>query len=72
MAAGDAEGSLRGVAALAGAWLGDEAELGGVLGDAAVEQAAIAIASAGPKRAMVRFMESSSFHAFRPKWGDWS
>jgi hypothetical protein len=56
MAAADAEGSVLGAAALAGAGLGEDAGVGGVLGDAAVEQAAIAIASAGPRRTMDRFM----------------
>jgi hypothetical protein len=60
MAAADAEGAVEGAvlgaAALAGAGLGEDAGVGAVLGDAAVEHAAIAIASAGPRRAMDRFM----------------
>jgi hypothetical protein len=58
MAAADAEGEgvvLR-AAALAEAGLGVDTGVGAALGDAAVEHAAIAIASAGPRRAMDRFM----------------
>jgi hypothetical protein len=56
MATADADGAVLGAAALAGARLGVDAGVGAVLGDAAVEHAAIAIASAAPRRAMERFM----------------
>jgi hypothetical protein len=46
MAAAEAEGALLGAAAVVGT----------ALGDAAAEQAAIAIASAGTRRVMDRFM----------------
>src|SRR4051794_38110234 len=56
MAAVDADGAMLGAAAVAeaGAWVG--AAVGATLGVAALEQAAIAIASAGTRMAMERFM----------------
>jgi hypothetical protein len=58
MAAADAEGAVLGAAVVvvvgAGLWV--EAAVGTALGDAAAEQAAIAIASAGTRRVMDRFM----------------
>jgi hypothetical protein len=56
MAAVDAEGAVLGDAAAVDAGLGVDAPVGDSLGDAAVEQAAIAIASAGTRRVMDRFM----------------
>jgi hypothetical protein len=55
MAGADAEGIALGAAAVA-AGLGVDAPVGAALGDAVAEQAAIAIASAGTRRAMDRFM----------------
>jgi hypothetical protein len=55
MAAAEAEGAMLGDAAVADAELGVDAPVGDALGDAA-EQAAIASASAGTRRAMDRFM----------------
>jgi hypothetical protein len=75
MAAADAEGAVEGAmlgaAALAGAGLGEDAGVGAVLGDAAVEHAAIAIASAGPRRAMDRFMTDGFLSCIRLE-GEWS
>ena len=56
MAAAEAEGSALGDAAGVAAGLGVGATVASGLGDAAVEQAAIAMASAGRSRAMDRFM----------------
>jgi hypothetical protein len=59
MAAADAEGAVLGAAAVAavlGVGFGVEALVGAALGDAPLEQAAIAIARAGTRRAMDRFM----------------
>jgi hypothetical protein len=53
MAAAGAEGTAPGDAAVVGA---AGAVVGTALGEAAAEQAAIAIASAGTRRAMDRFM----------------
>jgi hypothetical protein len=55
MAAAEAEGSRLGDAAVADAGLGVGAPVGAALGDSAVEQAAIARASAGTRRVMDRF-----------------
>jgi hypothetical protein len=56
MAAADAEGMALGAAAAVAAGLGVDAAVGTALGEAAAEQAAIAIASAGTRRAIDRFM----------------
>jgi len=56
MAAADAEGAVLGAAVVLEAGLGVDTGVGAVLGDAAAEQAAIAIASAGTRRVMDRFM----------------
>ncbi|HET9757821.1 MAG TPA: hypothetical protein VFP66_15050 [Candidatus Limnocylindrales bacterium] len=56
MAAAEGEGAVVGDAVVVGATVGVGAVLGPTLGDAAAEQAAIAIASAGRRRAMDRFM----------------
>jgi hypothetical protein len=56
MAAADAEGALLGDAAAVAAGLGVETGALEGLGDAAVEQAAIATASIGARRVMDRFM----------------
>jgi hypothetical protein len=56
MAAADAEGAVLGAAVVVEAGLGVGAPVGAVIGDAAVEQAAIAMASAGTRRVMDRFM----------------
>jgi hypothetical protein len=56
MAAADAEGAVLGEVAVVGAGVAVGAVVGAVLGEAAAEQAAIAIASAGTRRAMDRFM----------------
>jgi len=56
MAAAEAEGAMLGDAAVVDAGLGVDAPVGDALGDAAAEQAAIAIASAGTRRVMDRFM----------------
>jgi hypothetical protein len=54
--AADAEGAVLGAAAVVGAAVAVGAVVGDALGEAAPEQAAIAIASAGKRRAMDRFM----------------
>jgi len=56
MTAADAGGMELGAAAVAAAGLGVEAAVGTALVDEEVEQAAIAIASAGTRRAMDRFI----------------
>jgi hypothetical protein len=56
MASADGEGAMLGDAALVVAGLGVDTAVGAALGDAADEQAAIAIASAGTRRTMYRFM----------------
>jgi hypothetical protein len=56
MAAADAEGMLLGASEAVAAGVGVEAAVGTGLGDAALEQAAIATASAGTRRAMDLFM----------------
>ena len=56
MAAAEAEGAALADAAVVDAGLGVDAPVGVALGDAAAEQAAIAIASAGTRKAMDRFM----------------
>jgi hypothetical protein len=56
MAAADAEGIALGAATAVAAGFGVEAADGATLGAAVVEQAEIAIASAGTRRAMDRFM----------------
>jgi hypothetical protein len=60
MVAADAEGMALGAAAAVAAGLGVDAAVGTALGDAAAEQAAIAIASTGTRRAMDRFMIDDS------------
>jgi hypothetical protein len=62
MAGADAEGIALGAAAVA-AGLGVDAPVGAALGDAVAEQAAIAIASAGTRTAMDRFMTVLPFQA---------
>jgi hypothetical protein len=56
MAAADAEGAGLADAAVVGAGLEVEAAVGTALGDEPAEQAASAMASAGTRRAMDRFM----------------
>jgi len=57
MAAAEAEGAMLGDAAVVGAAVAVGAVVGAALGEAALlEQAAIAMASAGTRRAMERFM----------------
>jgi hypothetical protein len=56
MVAADAEGAALSDGAVVGATLGIDASVGAALGDALLEQAAMAIASAGTRRAMDRFM----------------
>jgi hypothetical protein len=56
IASADADGALLGTADTVGAGLGVAVAAGGALGDEAVEQAASAMASAGTRRAMDRFM----------------
>jgi len=56
MTAADAGGMELGAAAVVAAGLGVEAAVGTALGDEEVEQAAIAIASAGTRRVMDLFM----------------
>jgi hypothetical protein len=56
MAAAEAEGAALGDVAVVDAGLGVDAPVGVALGDAAAEQAAIASASAGTRKAMDRFM----------------
>jgi hypothetical protein len=57
MAAAEAEGAMLGdAAAVVGAGVAVGAVVGDALGEAALEQAAIAMASAGTRRAMDRFM----------------
>ncbi|HEX6869158.1 MAG TPA: hypothetical protein VF119_10160 [Candidatus Limnocylindrales bacterium] len=54
--AADAEGAVLGAAAVVGAGVAVGAVVGAALGEAALEQAAIAMESAGTRRAMDRFM----------------
>ena len=62
MAAADAEGIALGAAAVVvGAAVGVEAVVGAALEEAVLEQAAIAMASAGTRRAMGRFMTGLPF-----------
>src|SRR6478735_2184077 len=56
MVAAEAEGALLGTGAVAGAAVGVGAVVGATVGEAAAEQAAMAMASAGTRRAMDRFM----------------
>jgi hypothetical protein len=56
MASADGDGAVVGVGAVVGAGLGVGTAMGVALGDAADEQAAIAMASAGTRRTMGRFM----------------
>jgi len=63
MAGAVPEGAMLGDAAVVDAGLGVDAPVGVALGDAAAEQAAIAIASAGTRRAMDRFMTETSLQA---------
>ena len=57
MAAAEAEGAMLGdAAAVVGTGVAVGAVVGDALGEAALEQAAIAMASAGTRRAMDRFM----------------
>jgi len=52
----EAEGALLGTVAVVGAAVGVGAVVGATVGEAAAEQAAMAIASAGTRRATDRFM----------------
>jgi hypothetical protein len=56
MASADAEGAALGDAAVVAAGLATIAPAGDAVGDAADEQAVIAMASAGARMTMVRFM----------------
>ena len=68
MAAAEAEGASLGDAAVVGAGLDVVAPVGDAVGDAAEEQAAIAIASAGTRKAMDRFMTVASLRALDWMW----
>jgi hypothetical protein len=62
-AAAEAEGAALSDGAVVGATLGIDGSVGAALGEAVVEQAAMAIASAGTRRAMDRFMTGHSLQA---------